>query len=83
MYCFFYFRYDEEGHNCFEFVMSFVKRFDHFKTLPRRIQTRVDFTELYIAPTTIQAYKYIYLYRKIVEKGFYIYNQSWNEILCT
>lgn len=82
-YVVFYFRYNEEEHNCFEFVMAFVKRFDSFKPLAHRVQTRVDFTELYIAPTTIQAYKYIYLYRKIVENGFYIYNQSSNEILCT
>lgn len=76
-------RYNEENHNCFSFIMAFIKQFDAFKSPSNHVETREKFAELYVAPTTIKAYKYIYLYRKIAENGFYIYSQPSNEILCT
>ncbi|KAF0755742.1 MKRN2 opposite strand protein [Aphis craccivora] len=60
-----------------------MKQFYAFKSPVHHIETREDFAELYVAPTTIKAYKYIYLYRKIIQNGFYIYSQPSNEILCT
>ncbi|XP_026816424.1 MKRN2 opposite strand protein [Rhopalosiphum maidis] len=74
-------RYNEEDHNCFSFIIAFLKQFNTFKSPVHHIETREDFAELYVAPTTIKAYKYIYLYRKIIENGFYIYSQPSNEIL--
>lgn len=79
----FIYRYNEEEHNCFSFVMAFIKQFKGFQPSVRHIETREDFTELHIAPATIKAHKYINLYRQIIENGFYIYNQSSREILCT
>ncbi|XP_025421895.1 MKRN2 opposite strand protein isoform X2 [Sipha flava] len=76
-------RYDLTKHNCFSFIMEFIRRFNGFKRSVNRVETKENFTELYIAPTTIKAYKYIYLYRKIVENSYYIYNQSSKEILNT
>ncbi|XP_050526918.1 MKRN2 opposite strand protein [Daktulosphaira vitifoliae] len=76
-------RYNEETHNCFSFVMDFMKQFNFLKTFIHSIKTREEFTEMYVAPSIIKAQKYINLYRKIVENGFYIYNQVSNEILCT
>lgn len=77
------YRYNEEDHNCFSFIMAFIKQFNVFKSPVHNVETREDFAELYVAPTTLKAYKYIYLYRKITETGFYIYSQPSNEILCT
>lgn len=77
------FRYNEEEHNCFSFIMAFIKLFNSFKPSAHRIETREDFTELFIAPVTIKAYKYISLYRQIIDNGFYIYNQPAKEILFT
>jgi len=76
-------RYNEEDHNCFSFIMAFMKKFNAFRSPVHHVDTKENFAELYVAPTTIKAYKYIYLYRKITENGFYIYSQSSNEILCT
>lgn len=75
------YRYNEEKHNCFSFIMAFIKLFNSFKPSSHCIETREDFTELFIAPVTIKAHKYIYLYRQIIENGFYVYNQSSKEIL--
>ncbi|XP_022160055.1 uncharacterized protein LOC111026308 isoform X2 [Myzus persicae] len=76
-------RYNEENHNCFSFIMAFIKQFNAFRSPVHHVETREDFAELYVAPTTLKAYKYIYLYRQITENGFYIYSQPSNEILCT
>lgn len=46
-----------------------------------RVETREDFTKLYIVDTTINSYKYICLYRNIIQNGFYIYNDPAKEIL--
>ncbi|XP_050425731.1 MKRN2 opposite strand protein isoform X2 [Adelges cooleyi] len=76
-------RYNEDTHNCLSFVVEFVKRLGMLKTCDRVINTREEFTDTFIAPATVNAQKYIHLYRKIVENGFYVYNSVSNEIVCS
>lgn len=61
--------------------MDFFKQFNSSRNLAPLIETREDFAKLYIAPITVKAYKYILLHRKIIDNGFYIYNQPSKEIL--
>lgn len=78
-------RYDEEKHNCFSFIMVFIKRLNYALELSSMhlVKTREDFAKSHIAPITLKAHKYICLYRKIVENGFHVYAESSKEILCT
>lgn len=75
------FRYDENKHNCFSFIMAFIKRFNSFNSSVCQVETRENFTELYIAPVAIKAVKYIELYRQVIKNGFYIYDKPTKEIL--
>lgn len=64
--------------------MVFIERLNGSRpSSVHHAETREDFAKSYIAPITIKAHKYIYLYRKIIKNGFYIYNESTKEILCT
>lgn len=63
--------------------MDFFKQFYSSGNLAQHIETREDFAKLYIAPIVVKAFKYIFLYRKIIKKGFKVYNQPSKEILNT
>ncbi|CAB4066565.1 KPNA5_6 [Lepeophtheirus salmonis] len=60
--------YDELNHNCFEFVLSFLRALKQnpFSSLSRN---KVKFCERFILPKTTVAAKYIALYRKIIQSG--------------
>lgn len=62
--------------------MAFIKEFNSCKMTIHSVETKEDFTELYIVPIAIKAYKYINLYRQIIKNGFCVYNKSAKEILC-
>eukprot|EP00096_Caligus_rogercresseyi_P008874 TRINITY_DN2889_c0_g1_i1.p1 TRINITY_DN2889_c0_g1~~TRINITY_DN2889_c0_g1_i1.p1 ORF type:complete len:281 (+),score=83.66 TRINITY_DN2889_c0_g1_i1:100-942(+) len=60
--------YDELNHNCFEFVLAFLRALKQnpFSALSHN---KVTFCERFILPKTTLAAKYIALYRKIIQSG--------------
>lgn len=71
--------YHEDLFNCYTFVLNFLQRLN-YGTLSAAAQNRTTFCERYIVPRTTAAGKYISLYRKIRDHGFYIHHASSNPI---
>lgn len=63
--------YDEDRYNCYTFVLEFLQRVQ-YGSLSTAAQNRSTFCEQYIIPRTTAAGKYISLYRKIRDYGFYV-----------
>lgn len=63
--------YNEDRYNCYTFVLEFLQRLQ-YGTLSEAAQNRSTFCEQYIIPRTTAAGKYISLYRKIRDHGFYV-----------
>lgn len=64
--------YQEDEFNCYTFVLEFLTRLG-YGTLSTMAQHRNRFCEHYIIPRTTAAGKYISLYRKIRDHGYYIH----------
>ena len=65
--------YDENSHNCYDFVLCFLRRVG----LDRQYSCLIDksiFCKKMIVPVTLRAGKYISLYRKIQESQIVIQN---------
>lgn len=67
--------YHEDSFNCYTFVLEFLRRLN-YGTLSAAAKNRTTFCEHYIIPRTTAAGKYISLYRKIRDHGFYIHSSS-------
>ena len=67
--------YHEDSFNCYTFVLDFLQRLN-YGTLSAAAQNRTTFCERYIVPRTTAAGKYISLYRKIRDHGFYIHSSN-------
>lgn len=65
-------RYREDAFNCYSFVLEFLSRLG-YGTLSTLAKNRNQFCERYIIPRTTAAGKYISLYRKIRDHGYYIH----------
>lgn len=65
--------YQEDDYNCYAFVLDFLARLG-YGTLSSMAQHRNKFCEHYIIPRTTAAGKYISLYRKIRDQGYYIHS---------
>lgn len=65
--------YQEDEYNCYTFVLEFLSRLG-YGTLSTFAQNRNRFCEHYIIPRTTAAGKYISLYRKIRDHGYYIHS---------
>lgn len=64
--------YNEEKHNCYSFVLTFLKMLN-YGNLSKAASSRTTFCEKFIVPRTTSAGKYISLYRKLKDNGFYIH----------
>lgn len=64
--------YHEDAYNCYTFVLDFLQLLN-YGMLSAAAQNRTKFCERYIVPRTTAAGKYISLYRKIRDNGFYIH----------
>lgn len=64
-------RYDEQRHNCFDFVLTFLQSCDLQRSMPA-IQNKHTFCQEIIIKQTHKAAVYISLYRKIQQNGFLI-----------
>jgi len=60
-------RYDEDRHNCYSFVLAFLKALQ-VQELSSFARDRRMFCEKYILPKTASAAKYITLYRKLMSE---------------
>lgn len=63
--------YHADRYNCYTFVLEFLQRL-RYGALSEAAQNRSTFCEQYIIPRTTAAGKYISLYRKIRDHGFYV-----------
>lgn len=64
--------YDEEKHNCYTFVLTFLKTLN-YGHLSVAASNRTNFCEKFIVPRTTSAGKYISLYRKLKDNGHYLH----------
>ena len=66
-------RYDESTHNCYDFVIGFLRDSGVQRMYPC-LKDKVAFCEEMIVPVTTRAGKYISLYRTISTDGYVIQN---------
>ncbi|XP_022918892.1 MKRN2 opposite strand protein isoform X2 [Onthophagus taurus] len=64
--------YSEDRHNCYSFVLTFLQSLD-YGNLSKAASSRTTFCEKFIVPRTTSAGKYISLYRKLKDQGFYVH----------
>ncbi|CAO1425564.1 unnamed protein product [Diamesa tonsa] len=67
--------YKKDTHNCYTFVLNFLQALD-YGDLSKMACNRNLFCEKFIVNRTIVAGKYISLFRKIRDNGFYIHANS-------
>ncbi|KAJ8971457.1 hypothetical protein NQ314_000714, partial [Rhamnusium bicolor] len=67
--------YSEHKHNCYSFVLTFLVTLN-YGTLSNAARSRTTFCEKFIVPRTTSAGKYISLYRKLKEFGFYVHRNK-------
>ncbi|GAB1610779.1 hypothetical protein Ahia01_001364400 [Argonauta hians] len=58
-------RYDEDGHNCFSFVLGFLK----VTQLLPSAASKQDFTDHFLLRRMVKCSKYIYMHRQIAAQG--------------
>lgn len=66
------FRYNENSHNCYTFVLAFLQKLEH-DLLSNAANSSIYFCEKFILPRTTAAGKYISLYRKLRAVDCYIH----------
>uniref|UniRef100_A0A8D8LX46 MKRN2 opposite strand protein n=3 Tax=Cacopsylla melanoneura TaxID=428564 RepID=A0A8D8LX46_9HEMI len=64
-------KYNEETFNCYTFVLVFARCL-HYSDMSAHAISREQFCSHYVTPKTVTACKYICLYRKIQDGGFYV-----------
>lgn len=70
--------YSEDRHNCYSFVLTFLQSLD-YGNLSKAASNRTVFCEKFIVPRTTSAGKYISLYRKLKDNGYYVHrNNNYN-----
>lgn len=67
--------YNEDRHNCYSFVLTFLMSLN-YGNLSKAASSRTVFCEKFIVPRTTAAGKYISLYRKLKENGCYVHRIS-------
>lgn len=67
--------YREDNHNCYTFVLTFLRTLN-YGNLSKAASSRTVFCEKFIVPRTTSAGKYISLYRKLKDTGFYVHKVS-------
>lgn len=67
-------RYHEDHHNCFTFVLSFLRALECGE-LSEKAEDPKLFCKQYVIPRTSAAGKYISLYRQLKRQSFFIQNQ--------
>ncbi|XP_053606931.1 MKRN2 opposite strand protein isoform X2 [Plodia interpunctella] len=67
-------RYNEDRHNCFTFVLAFLRALDCGE-LSEKAQDPKLFCKQYVVPRTSAAGKYISLYRQLKRQSYFIQNQ--------
>ncbi|RZC43082.1 C3orf83 -like protein [Asbolus verrucosus] len=67
--------YSEHKHNCYTFVLTFLMTLN-YGNLSKAANNRTIFCEKFIVPRTTSAGKYISLYRKLKENGFYVHRTN-------
>lgn len=67
-------RYNEERHNCFTFVLAFLRALDCGE-LSEKARDPKLFCKQYVVPRTSAAGKYISLYRQLKRQNYFIQNQ--------
>lgn len=70
--CWFARNYNEERHNCYTFVLTFLRTLN-YGNLSKAASSRTIFCEKFIVPRTTSAGKYISLYRKLKDSGFCVH----------
>lgn len=66
-------KYDEHNHNCYSFVMAFLRMLQ-LPNLKPSLKDKVTFCTDVIIPHTRSAARYIALYRKLLQEKHYIKN---------
>lgn len=67
--------YREDNHNCYTFVLTFLGTLN-YGNLSKAASSRTAFCEKFIVPRTTSAGKYISLYRKLKDTGYYVHRVS-------
>ncbi|KAI8427608.1 hypothetical protein MSG28_002097 [Choristoneura fumiferana] len=67
-------RYNEERHNCFTFVLAFLRTLDCGE-LSEKARDPKLFCKQYVVPRTSAAGKYISLYRQLKRQDYFIQSQ--------
>lgn len=73
--CWFSRNYNEENYNCYTFVLNFLRTLN-YGNLSNAALNKTMFCEKFIVPRTTSAGKYISLYRKLNDKGYYIHKSN-------
>ncbi|XP_039279379.1 MKRN2 opposite strand protein isoform X2 [Nilaparvata lugens] len=68
-------RYHEETFNCYTFVLSFLRCLRD-GSLSEAAVSRVKFCEAFVSPRATVACKYIALYRRLKDSGYYVCRNS-------
>ena len=67
------FRYDPTLHNCYDFVLTFLR--DILPECPEFVD-KETFCNTHIVPRTTKAAQYIDLYRNVVDNGLFVSKTS-------
>lgn len=65
------FRYNEETFNCYTFVLAFLRCLK-YPPLTDAVKSKTMFCEHFVLPKTEIAWKYIKLYRRLKDSGYFV-----------
>ncbi|KAL1124135.1 hypothetical protein AAG570_001905 [Ranatra chinensis] len=68
-------RYNEETFNCYTFALAFVKCLKA-GPISQLASSKTNFCEAFVSPRVTNACKYINLYRRLRDSGYYVNRQS-------
>lgn len=75
-------KYNEETFNCYTFVLAFLRCLK-YPPLAEAAKTRMVFCEEYVSPRVEVAWKYIKLYRRLIDSGYYVSHVNEKDISIT
>ncbi|XP_073986365.1 MKRN2 opposite strand protein isoform X2 [Rhodnius prolixus] len=64
-------RYNEETFNCYTFVLAFIRCLQN-GPISEHAKSKIKFCELYVIPRATNAYKYVQLYRRLKDSGYFV-----------
>uniref|UniRef100_A0A182IQW2 Uncharacterized protein n=1 Tax=Anopheles atroparvus TaxID=41427 RepID=A0A182IQW2_ANOAO len=67
--------YQEQSHNCYTFVLNFLKSLDHYE-LSRYCHDKISFSEMFLVPKTQNAAKYITIHRGLNSCSYWVEEQK-------